>query len=355
MTKQKNIAFIELGGSHEEVLFPQIEILAGSGFNVSLIIRTSHFNRIKPIRQAKTVLCINDEKNFFQRAMNLRRVLNFIKTNNIHSIIINTAQGAFIRDLCFFLPPYLNLTGISHNPQKIGHSFTQKFISRKIKKYLVLNDYILKNLPQLHGLSYSSFYPVFYPHKHQPKNDNTLRVAIPGAIDFNRRDYEEILNNPLSQVLNKNIQFIFLGRCKSEAARKYREAVETKFLKKQSRFFDEFIPEARFFSILKTADIILPLITPGIKNFQLYKKYKVSGSINLAFGMKIPLLMHESLKSTEDYQTAAIFYKEGQLFQKLNEIHANPDSIAIKKKDIEKEKKFNPEFQQKQYIDFVLR
>lgn len=354
MIKLKKIALMEMGGSHEEVLQPQISWLKETDYQLYLIIRRKQFERINFNLNPENVLMVGEDDNFLNRWKNLIQINQFLKKNQIENMVINTTQGAFIRDFSLICPS-INITGIAHNPQKIGKSIGQKIISKKVKKYLVLNDYILDHVDRSDlSLSFNSFYPIdSFVHDEQIKNE-VLKIVIPGALDMNRRDYYQIIDSHKSQLLDKNIKFIFLGRCKSEEAKLFRKEVEILLLKKQFEFFDEFIPNAKFNACISSADLILPLITPRLHSFSLYEKYKISGAINLSFGMKVPMLMHESLNQVADYKISSIFYEDGKLFEKLNMLLANRDIIRKKKIDILQEEKFNPEFQKKKYLDFVL-
>jgi hypothetical protein len=354
MIKLKKIALMEMGGSHEEILQPQINWLKETDYQIFLIIRSKHFKRVSLDINPENVLAIEEDYNILKRWNNLKRIVGFLKKNHITNLVINTTQGAFIRDFSLICPS-INITGIAHNPQKIGKSFSQKIISKKVKKYLVLNDYILDHINRNNlSLSFNSFYPIKSFEISEHTKTDSLKVVIPGAVDMKRRDYYQIIDSQKTQLLDKNIKFIFLGKCKTEEAKLFRKEIEILLLKKQFEFFDEFIPDAKFNTILSSADLILPLITPRLDSFQLYKKYKISGAINLSFGMKIPMLMHESLKHIIDYQTSSIFYEEGKLFENLNKIIAHKEILEKKKFDIMQEKKFNLEFQKKQYLEFVL-
>ena len=78
-------------------------------------------------------------------------------------------------------------------------------------------------------------------------------------------------------------------------------------------FFDSFVPVDEFMKIIGGADLIMPLLTPEVPLYNLYSKYKVTGAVNLAFGLKIPMLMHHSLQHIEDFKKTAFFYPANKL------------------------------------------
>jgi len=349
----KKIAIIETGGSHDELIYPQLLFLKQSGHETHLIIRKNHLKRISLDQYADHVFTFPDDESLLVRIRNIRQLINYLKRFQIHQLVINTAQGAFIRDLSLFLPSKYSVTGISHNPHKIGRSFNQKLISKRIKKYFVLNDYIIKHIQTKNpDLSFQSFYAVFIPYIPVKKVHKELIISIPGAIDFNRRDYDLLYESLRKKTIHRNILFNFTGKCQSPEAKAFRQKM-TDLLPKQCHFYDEFIPEKQFLDITGNADLLLPLITPHIPNFILYKKYKISGTINLSFGLKIPMLMHESLKGISDYQTSSFFFGGDNLVDLLNRLNKKKNLINEKKVEIAGEEKFQFLFQKKQYLQFL--
>jgi hypothetical protein len=350
----KHIAILESGGSHEEVIHPQLNFLKDIGYEVHLILRRNHFERTGPYNQDIHIFLIEKEEKLTDRIKNLRSVIRYLSSYSITEIIINTAQGAFVRDFTLLAPGKLNLVGISHNPQKLKRSVTQKLISRRITKYLVLSDYILENVRNENpDLAIGSFYPVFYPPFDAETEKETLNVCIPGAVDLLRRDYPGLLDEIKKTPPDENIRFIFLGRCKKEDAMKFRHEFESIMPSGQFIFFDEFIPAETFLRYAGNADLILPLLTPAVPLFRLYSHYKVTGAVNLAFGLKIPMLMHSALENIEDFRKTSFFWNDGQLVNVLNRMNKSRNILTEKKLDIVNNPKFSYEFQKKKYLEFL--
>ena len=160
--ENQHIAIIESGGSHDEVILPQLSFLIEEGKELHLIIRRNHFLRTGPYDPRIHILLLEEEEKITDRIRNLRMIVRYLKNHSVGQAIVNTAQGAFVRDFTFLAPRQLLLTGISHNPHKLNSSVTQKLISRRITKYFVLSDYILANVRKENPeLTISAFYPVF--------------------------------------------------------------------------------------------------------------------------------------------------------------------------------------------------
>ncbi|MGC9341792.1 MAG: hypothetical protein ACP5E3_03755 [Bacteroidales bacterium] len=152
------VLILESGGSHDEILYSQFRFLKDSGFETHLIIREEHLERARTPREADFVISLARERGWRDRWKNLLTIRKYLRVKNINYLVINTCQGAFIRDLSLLLPRGINITGISHNPQKLNRSFNQKIINRKVKKYLVLSENILNNVQTMNpGLSLKAF------------------------------------------------------------------------------------------------------------------------------------------------------------------------------------------------------
>ena len=353
MRKHRKIAILEPAGSHGEIIYSQILLLQKAKYETHLILRKNHPEKNKNYDFVQYMNSFSQDKNFFKRLLNIFRIRNYLKKKQIHKLIINTAQGAFVRDICFFLPRNIEVVGIMHNPQKLKHSFTQKLINKRIRKYFVLNDYILNNIQIPSGLKIQSFYPVFYPYSYEgPKNtdNHNLTITIPGNIDMKRRDYHSLLQE---RDLPDHVKIIFLGRCNNKNAEDYRKQVSEKFSSSKVVFFDEFIPENQFLHFIAQSDLILPLLTPNTEFFENYKRYKITGAINLSFGFKKPMLMHHSLGEIEDYRNTSFFYEDGELFSLIRKLEQERTLITSKMNEIEKIDKFKFYYQLKTYTTFI--
>ncbi len=348
------VAIIETGGSHDEVILPQLMFLQDESLEIHLIMRRKHYERTGPFDKAIRCFLLEKENNIADRLKNLHTITRYLSDFRISDVIINTAQGAFIRDLSFLLSRDLNITGIAHNPQKLGRSFSQKLITRTIKKYFVLSDYILKNVQQENpGLTLTSFYPVFFPPFTKENHRDKLDICIPGAMDTQRRDYHGLLLELERSRPDENIRFVFLGRCQKDDALALRKKIESLLPPSQRLFFSEFIPVDEFMQYSGNASIILPLLTPSVPMFDLYRKYKVTGAMNIAFGLKIPMVLHEALLGIDDFAQSSFFYSEGEMISTINHLCLNREELAVKKHAILDMTKFSFEYQKKKYLDFL--
>ena len=285
----KKILFFEFSRSHSEFLYSQILYLQKFNYEVYLwMSESSHMNlpesvELKEIKRFPTAKKLDSVKT-------TRRLKKYLKNNGIDKVIINTAHGSFIRNLViglFFSP--IELIGILHFGEKISGSFTQKIISMKIKKYFIPNDYIRKCLPTNTNLKFCEFFYLTFTDKvyQREENHEELQVAIPGAIEYSRRDYDGFLGDVAKNIdhLNK-IKFIFLGNCSTEEGEKLQHKAKSLGIEKICVFFQGYVPQDEFYYQISQADLIMPLIHPNVKWYDSFTKYSVSGAYSLAFGYK---------------------------------------------------------------------
>lgn len=349
-----NAAIIELGGSHDECIFSQVRFLKEYGYTVHLICTSNLEQQVSEFADVDHFVFFDFEKaGSVSSIYKLIQIRRYLIKNNITQVIFNTAEGNLVRTLTLLpFPSKINFSGIIHNGHKLLKSSSQRIISRRVKKYFVLNDYILPHLNNIDGISVESFYPIFFPEPESvilPKQPDELWVCVPGQVDFNRRDYKGLLRTLKQQQPASKIKFIILGRDNSPGKR-LREMVEEADLKHSFVLFNSFIPNSVFHSYLQQSDVILPLMYRGMPKFEQYLRYKISGSINLAFAYKKPLLCEESFMPIPDFKENAIFYTTENLSSVLERLAA---LLEEKKQHLYKHPKWHFSYQQQKYISFI--
>lgn len=346
------IVILEISTSHEECIYSQVKFLVDSGNSVDLILHKTLQNQIKQYEfLCNQILFLNPlEKSFFHKLSQQRHLLKVIKSYDL--IIFNTASSSkIVRNLAFILFfSKVRCVGILHNSKKIYSSFTQKIISLKIKKYFVLNDDILKNTPKKSGICLESFYPIFFPYyTNTVKKPNKMKwIAIPGRIDWGRRDYRTLLLALLESKTLANIQFLILGKFdkKSEAGEKLWKLIVAYRLEAYFITFNEFVSNETYHSYLKASDFIMPLL----KTESSYLQNKISGSFNLAFAYKKTLLSKVYFKGLEDLNENAVFFEINGLIEVLLKID-NGESVL--EGNSYNDEKWEYDFQKRKYLKFI--
>lgn len=351
----KKVALIEIGKSHDECLYSQLAFLKEAGYWVSLICTQSLANQVKDFEVDELILLDLPEKGKLAKWAQLIRLRNYLIKGNFNKAIFNTASINNVRNLLLLpFPSSIEFCGIIHHIKKLTHSRSQKFISRKVKKYFVLNDHLLRKLEaEALNLRLSSFYPIFfqsYPSTSLFKPDGEIWICIPGQIVFKRRDYIKLLEALDKDTIKPELKFILLGRSdqKSGDGRVVRQMIYEKGMENNFILFDGFIQNSTFHAYLQESDYILPL-THSTTNGGSYLQDQVSGTFNLAFAYKKPLLCEDVFSSMEDFQENAIFYKLDELasfFQNL----PSPNELN---KQLYQHPKWSFPNQQQAYVNFI--
>lgn len=309
----QKVALIEFGGSHDECLLTQILALKISSTPLYWVTtpemadRNSHL-----VEYFEEVFLVTFNKASFHDFKQMIAVNRFLKQHAVSHVVFNTAQGAHVRNLCLILPRNMKLVGIIHTIRKFQGSFTQKMINLRIKKYLVLSDFLLQKISPPAGITVDSFYPISYPKTNsiREKSEDEIWITIAGGVEKRRKDLEGFLTI-LKQDIPTNIRFIFLGKSdlSNPEVADFMQQVERLQKDKQVLLFHEFLSTALFDAYLKKSDFLLPLIHPNTPSAEQYIENQISGMFNLAYSYHIPLLIHETYQTIEDLQLSAFFYK----------------------------------------------
>ena len=350
------IALVEAGDSHDECLYSQIKILKSSQHvYLSLICNDK-------LRENTEGFDLVDEKIFIPLRSGLKRWWDIFQLKKkllkekYQKIIFNTAQGTLIKKLFFFrLDKKAELIGILHNTSKLENSYSQKIISKRIHKYILLRDHLLQNIkPSVQrNFIIETFYPIYFPDYQEltlDKNKSDIWICIPGQVELQRRDYTALFDSIRKNGIKPGIKFILPGRCEHlhGDGRYVKEEILKLDLKKHFILWDDFIDVRSFHSVIKKSDFILPLIHSQHVAYSLYR-YRISGAFNLAICYKIPLLLEAGsvFSKYEDFKDNSIFYETSTMMQTINTLQ------KIERDDLYKHKKWEFSFQREKYLRMI--
>jgi hypothetical protein len=352
--KSKTITLIEIGGSHDECLLSQMNAIKASQRTVLLITSREIFERnphFQEYTDAPFFVNASGKKN--ERRKTVSKIWKKIKSSNCDKVVLNTAEGNLIRLLCIkALFNKIEFIGIVHDTRKFKNSFTQRIINKKIKKYLMLSEHLVKSIVPKNGLTLDYFYPIRYavqPHPIETPRKKT--IVIIGGVENRRKDLAGFIHMAL-QVRQKNIQFIFLGKSNLELKEvaEFQSKLKEHQLDETVTTYSEFVPQETFDTIVQNADLILPLVHPNTESAEEYFVRRMSGAMCVSFGYKIPLLLHEAYKGIKEMQTAGCYYTIGSFDADVS----NAFEIASEKSNQMKECQFyNAEFQENKYLSFL--
>ena len=350
------IALIEFGESHDECLLSQAKALYVNGIKAYLYCSVSLWERNPAIQKYIVKHIEIKNNNSWRGQINLALFLrkNLLK-NKINKLVFNTAQGALVRNLCLITPRKIELIGILHTIKKLKNSFTQKIISLKIKRYLVLNQSLLNNVKTPSKIKIGVFYPLEYTSGKQnlTKDKNKTWIVIPGEVQQRRKDLlGSVKMMKEAYQKNKNLLFIFLGKKDPswQETKKFVDLLKKDKIYNNCKFFNEFIDNDLFMSFVQKADFLWPMVHPNTESADEYFVNQISGTINLSFSLKIPLLIHQEYSSWEDFNSSSILYTKSNFSRKLNSGVEQRNFIINKMKNCSN---FSKEKQLSKYLNFI--
>ncbi len=340
------IALIETGTSHDECLYAQVLFLKKAGHHVSLICNETLKSCIKGYDIADEILFFPFSKNTWGLAFRFRK---FLLKNKFNKVIFNTAQTSFVKKLSVLpFPAKIEFIGTMHYVNKLlKPTLGQQMINAFIKKYYVLNDYLLIKIPTEIRSKTEAYYPIYFPMYENislKKASDEIWITIPGKFEFSRRNYKLLFEQLQKQALSPNIKLIFLGRI-------YQNSEEYEFIQSQIKysnivdsciFFEEFIPVELFHSYIKLSDYILPLVS-----FETYT-HSISGAFNLAFAYQKPLISEKAFVCYSDFAENSIFYVHNNLVETINSTIKEQSHKKYYQSD-----KWDFEYLQKKYLQLL--
>lgn len=352
----KNIALVELGGSHTECMHLQIKALKNKGYNVFLICNTFLLNDF-PEKDFLAGYQLHDMNSSIKKQVaTVLRIRKFIRENNIQSIVFNTTEITIVRNLLILrLPKIKNYIGIVHNAKYLESSTTFKFLSRKIKKYFVLSEDVVKTLKPQGNIKVAAFYPIYYPQcptYKLEKPENEFWICVPGSMSPKRKDLASLLNALKQTQINRNVRIVLLGTVPPDEYPEFTSDIRSLSQSNKIELFTTRIANDVFAAYMKRSDIVMPLIHPDGKT-DFYGKYRISGAYNLAFGYKIPLLLENSLSTFSDFKGVALFYDKTHIVEQINKLADNNEDFINCKNNLLQHPVYNVETQYERYVDFI--
>jgi hypothetical protein len=320
------VLLVEYGSSHDECLYSQIKILRSiPSVHLTLLCNEKLAGNVSYFGDIDFVKYIKVEEG--KSAMPLMLyVWSYIRKHRFQKVIFNTAHGDMVGKLFFFFPKIsgTDYYGIAHNTGKLLSSFTQGVITKHLKSYFVLNEYLIHRLYTLgfQEKKLVEFHPVFYPdypEKTLNKPNHEIWVTIPGQVELKRRDYASLFDSIKTHGLNKHIRLLLLG--KSAHAHGdgdfVKKRIEELDLGNQVQLWDDYIDVETFYSIIKHSDYLLPLIHSNHQSGELYED-QITGTFNIAAGYGKTLLMEEEYSEERFKKYSTLFYTKDNLALKLN-------------------------------------
>jgi hypothetical protein len=354
---EKNVALLELGGSHAECLHTQIHYLATNGYNVHIICDTRTWSRIVEKNLLAGFQIHSHGNSLFHQLALLLKVHWYIRRRRIFRLVFNTTEIIAIRNL--FLIPFsktMKLAGILHNAEKLVSGRSIRYVvGKRMRKFFLLGEYLKEKFEPQTGFKLSVFYPLYFPRFTVcpiEKSFGDFWITIPGGVNPQRKDFTGLLTCLLKEVLHPKIKLIFLGHSDSETYPEIDELLtRTKLRGTQITVFTGFVEYNLFHSYIAQSDLILPLIHPDTDSF--YGDARISGAFNLSFAYKIPLLVEESMRKWTDLQGASFYYKAENIVQAINSFAERKPEVEQMREAMRNDCRWKEEHLSRKYLEFI--
>ncbi len=303
------ILILELGGSHIECAYSFAHFLQMHNHEVFLCCNKKLIPLYPEVELLAGSMAVADDLTGLQQFFSYASIRKYIRKNKITHLVINTTEIKTIRNFSFFIPRKMNCTALVHNAKKLERSSTFiHILSKKIRKYFVLGDYLLEQIKPYKLFEVESFFPVYFPKattKTILKPADEFWVITPGEVNANRRDYLPLINEVMKGRIKKDIRFILLGKFLI-ADDLPAGTMNSELWKQQFIYFNEQVAYDLFHEFIKLADVILPLIK--LENDDMYADSRISGSFNLGLGYQKPFLLPVSFKKNSDLAPYSFYY-----------------------------------------------
>jgi len=349
----ETIALVEVAGSHDECLLSQMHALKNSGRRVVLVC-TPEIKERNPIfeKYVDAYFVTTMTGTGIKDVGIIRAAWKFIKQENATKVVLNTAQGHHVRNLCWMAKcSSVEFIGIIHTTRKFQGSFTQKSINKKVKKYWVLSEHLLQSIEPPRGISIDYFYPIRFVRNAQTvEGRENINITIIGGVENRRKDLVGIVK--MIENTPSNSQFTFLGKSDPEAeeVKSFKKQLAANDLLDRVTFYDEFIPQAVFDEALEQTDAILPLIHPNTSSAEQYFKNQIAGAMSVSFGYKIPMLLHEGYAHIAEMKGASMYYTLENFAQSF----PTKEQLASKRAEMSTAPRYNLEQQEERYLSFLF-
>lgn len=348
-----HIALVEIANSHDECLLPQLLALKSTGVRITLVCNPQIRHRNPEFEVlVDQFIQLDMLGSQVQNFLTMRNLMRRLEKEEVKKVVFNTAQGGHVRNAIIFAKrSKMECLGILHTVRKVRDSFTQNRIHKKIKRYLVLAEFLKNKNDTPKGISLSHFYPIHPVTQNGHTSAVGLNITLIGEVENRRKDLLSIPH--LLDQLPAYTKLTFLGKSdpNSEERRKLEGDLKSRGHLDKVVFYDEFVPHSEFEQVLSTSHFLLPLIHPGTPSAEQYFENQIPGAMNIAFAHKIPMLIHAHFSSLSELNSASLYYE----LETIGEVVAKGvQELNELKTKMNAEPAYQFEVQAERYRQFVL-
>lgn len=325
----RKVMLVEFNNWHDECIFPAFSFFRWAGCKVTLVLNEKLRGRISPDAYSGADSIIFLPFGSLRHSVTSFRIIRrMLKKDGFTHVFLNTAQGSVAWK--FFLLPLrrsVKVVGTIHNVAKLKSSFGQKFITRRIDNYVLLSDVLMDSYKKVCSKPVSVLYPIDYPKYNKvciEKPDGEVWIAVPGEISLKRRDYYSIINS--SAKYGRKVKFLFLCNSNRADGKEVMERARECCVEQNILSFKSYVSNEEFYSYIELCDYVMPLVHPGKSVYAKYLTEKISGTYNLAFAYRKPMICPDAMSAYEDFADTSLFYNEAELCAFVNSLVPAPQA-----------------------------
>jgi len=235
-------------------------------------------------------------------------------------------------------------------------SFLSKFTSLLVPSQSVL-DYAKNNIKSNFRFQCSMF--TLNEFEVKEMISETIRIVIPGSIDFNRRNYDEVYLSfeKIGGLFKRKVELVFLGSTKSSTPNRFLNKFEN-IPNLQIKTFDKFINQSEFDNEMSKAHfLILPIQRMFKYKIFIEERSKtcVSGNINDMVRFAKPSLIPSYYELDKNLESSCKRYQSVEELQKLILLWVNDLEYTKLYKNIDQSiKEFQADKLGKHLIETIL-
>ena len=305
---------VEFYDSHLETLFPQVYMLEAAGHEVWVAVQDQFVPQTKATLPGRKIISL-PTRGYFARWQAPWRVAYTLWKQKIGKLAINTVASNPLRRLVLWLwfLPKVQVATVVHGANRLAKRGSMSWITTRIRRFWVISTHQRHYLPPAASkFIIGQFYPILFTDPAQPQvkvaldtalawlskgPDAPILVGIPGHPNPERRDYMALLDAlEKTSAQPSQVQFWLLGNYYSGFGPAILEEIDRRGLSPWFRWGTGRIPTLEYHTLLRQCQLLLPLLHPGILDYEKYQTTKTSGNLNLGLGFGLPMALPHEFK-----------------------------------------------------------
>lgn len=242
-----------------------------------------------------------------------------IRIHNVHADLapwrhLNWSTGNFANTLSYLLRRLIIQRRQLYKNRLLGKASGLMFSNSAITEYVKENQFHFyeKTLPPSLPFCYLDN---FVNQPVTKSDDNTVSMAIPGSIDNQRKDYQEVFTalSNAKHLFQKQVELRLLGKPKGDAGK----VIVDRFMglasnKLKITYNKEFIPQDKFQEMFEEVDFLIAPIKVHTQYrifHEIYGKSKMSGIENDIITQHKPAIVVDSYRMPQELRNVTSSYR----------------------------------------------